>query len=146
MPDSNTLELVVRTPHEVVFREQVLSARVLTETGHVGLRPRTEAMLLAVEAGIVNVRVGVEGAVAEQFIGAAGGLLIMDGLTATLMTPLAVVGSDERQIVNELEQVLQLPNSEMEARATLTKLEGHILSELRRDQRERVAQRLEESI
>ena len=145
MPELNTLELVVRTPHEVVFQAQVLSARVLTETGHVGLRPRTEAMVLAVEAGIVNVRSGVEGA-AEQFIGTAGGLLIIDGLTATLMTPLAVVGSDERQIVNELEQVLQLPNSEMEARATLTKLEGHILSELRRDQREGVAQRLEESI
>jgi hypothetical protein len=62
------------------------------------------------------------------------------------MTPLAVVGHDERQIVKQLEQVLQLPNSEMEARATLTRLEGHILSELRRDQRQRVAQRLEEPV
>ncbi len=146
MPELNTLELVVRTPHEVVFQAPVLSARVLTETGHVGLRPRTEAMVLAVEAGIVNVQTSLEGAAAEQFIGTAGGLLIVDGTTATLMTPLAVVGNDERQIVNELEQVLRLPNSEMDARATLTKLEGHILSELRRDQRERVAQRLEESI
>ena len=146
MANESTLELVVRTPHEVVFQAAVSSARVLTETGHVGLRPRTEAQVLAVEPGVVNVHSDGGTSAGEQFVGTAGGLLVIDQQTATLMTPLAVIGSDEEQIINELERLLQLPNSEMEARATLAKLEGHILNELRRDQSERASQRLEEAI
>jgi len=132
MPD-RLLHIIVRTQHEVVFEADATSLRVPTASGQVGLRPRTEATLLAVEAGLLLVR--TEGS--TRFIGTAGGLLSCDGTTATLLTPLAVTGDDAPTILNALERALQEPSEEMQARATLGKLEGDIVHELRREQRER---------
>ena len=50
-----TVRFVVCTPHEVVFDAEVRSVRVPTETGHVGIRPRMEALVLPVEAGLLLV-------------------------------------------------------------------------------------------
>ena len=131
MIDTQTLELIVRTPHNVVLQTNVHSIRVLTETGQVGLRPRMEAMVLAVESGIVNLELAEPGVSTPRFVGTAGGVLINDGLTVTLLTPIAVVGSNLIDITQKLESVSHQPNSEMQARTALNKLEGHILNELR---------------
>ena len=50
------LKLMVRTPREVVVELRVSSIRVPTETGQVGVRPRAEPLVLAVEPGLVLVR------------------------------------------------------------------------------------------
>ena len=142
MADGETLELIVRTPHDVVLQTTVHSMRLLTETGHVGLRPRIEATVLAIEAGIVNARPASAESSEELFIGTAGGLLTCDGHSVTLFTPLAVAGNNETDIVDELDRVMNQPNSEMEARTALSKLEGHILSELHREQKTRSGQKL----
>jgi F0F1-type ATP synthase epsilon subunit len=127
--------LTIRTPHEIILQATVVSARVLTETGHVGLRARTEPTVIAVEPGIVHVHPAKGDLAAELFVGTAGGLLMCDHGTATLLTPLAVVGQNEQQIVDQINQRMQRPDSELEARATLSKLESHILGELRQEQR-----------
>ena len=80
----------VRTPHAIVVDEQVDSLRVPTETGQVGLRPRAEAMTLAVETGIVVARTGAR----TRFVGTSGGLLLSDGAGAVLLTPLAATGDE----------------------------------------------------
>jgi len=143
MVETSDLQLIIRTPHEVILETSVRSVRVPAETGHVGLRPRTESTVLAVEAGVVYAKRVAEGSASEIFIGTAGGLLMCDRNTATLLTPLAVVGDNERIIVEQLDDLIQQPNSELEARTALSKLEGHILRELHREQDEGVAQRLE---
>lgn len=129
------LHVIVRTPHETVLEMAVLSFRVLTETGQVGLRPGVEGQVLAVEAGIALLRTP-EGS--ERFLGTAGGLLHCDGNSATLLTPLAVAGDDEQEIAAELDRVLTQPSSEMELRSMLGRLEGEIVSELQRDRLENV--------
>jgi F0F1-type ATP synthase epsilon subunit len=128
-----SLHMTIRTQHEVVLETDASALRVPTESGQVGLRPRAEATLLAVEAGLMLVctKTGM------RFVGTAGGLLSCDGTTATLLTPLAVVGDDEQSILDELERVLQEPSEEMQARAALGKLEGEILGEMRRERQER---------
>jgi F0F1-type ATP synthase epsilon subunit len=127
------LHIIVRTQHEVVFEADATSLRVPTASGQVGLRPRAEATLLAVEAGLVLVHTAGR----VQYVGSAGGLLSCDGVTATLLTPLAVVGDDAPTMLAELERALAEPSEEMRARATLGQLEGEIVHELRREQRER---------
>ena len=143
MSGTDALLLIVRTPHEDVYQRHVRSIRVPTETGHVGLRPRTEPTVLAVEAGVVNIRSAEGDVAADTFIGTAGGLLICKTSLVTLLTPIALVGHDEDAVVKQIDELVQQPNSELEARATLSKLEGHILNELRREQNEDAAQRLE---
>jgi F0F1-type ATP synthase epsilon subunit len=125
------LHIIVRTQHEVVCEADATSLRVPTASGQVGLRPHAEATLLAVEAGLALVHTGDR----VQYIGTAGGLLSWDGVTATLLTPLAVVGDDEQTMLAELEHALAEPGEEIQARATLGKLEGAIVHELRREQR-----------
>lgn len=124
----DVFRFVVRTPHEVVLDTTARSVRVLTESGHVGLRPRIEPMVLPIEAGLVLVRAD-EGV---MLVGSAGGLLSSDGHEATLFTPLGVVGSDSAVIQRALNDALAAPDSELAARARLGKLEGRILTELRR--------------
>lgn len=121
-----TIRFVVRTPHEVVFDAEARSVRVLTETGHVGVRPRTETLVLPVEAGLVLVRMDDH----VTFVGSAGGLLSASDGHATLFTPLGVVGTDPLAIRNALDQALAAPDSEFTVRAKLGKLEGRILAEL----------------
>jgi F0F1-type ATP synthase epsilon subunit len=130
------LHVTVQTPHAVVYEADAISLRVPTESGQVGIRPRTEATLLAVEAGLVLVHTSA----GTRFVGTAGGLLSCDGVIATLLTPLAIVGDAEQTILDGLEHALQEPSEEMQARTTLGKIEGEILHEMRWGQRDRPGQ------
>ena len=127
----------VQTPHATVLDTEALSVRVLTETGHVGFRTRMEPVVLPIESGLLLVqrKDGV------TFLGSAGGLLSDDGHQATLYTPLAVSGSDPASIERELNDTLAAPDSELEVRAKLGRLERRILSELRQGPHDGVAQR-----
>jgi F0F1-type ATP synthase epsilon subunit len=122
-----TLRLRVRTPQGVVFEEDVTSLRVPTDTGQVGLRPRSEAAALVVEPGLALAasRAGL------RFIATAGGLLRCDGVEAILLTPLAVVGESAESIRAGLEEALEIPRADLELRAALQRLETGILQELR---------------
>jgi F0F1-type ATP synthase epsilon subunit len=121
-----TLRFIVRTPHEAIFDGEARSIRVLSETGQVGIRPRTEPLVLPVEAGLVLVHTDDR----VIFIGSAGGLLSARDRQATLFTPFAVTGTDPAAIRNALDHALATPDSEFAVRAKLGKLEGRILAEL----------------
>ena len=92
------LRFIIRTPHDVLFDAAVRSVRVRTDTGHVGIRPKMEPVVLPIEAGLVIVRTGR----AVELVGSAGGLLVWDGNEATLFTPLGVAGTDPTVIQLEL--------------------------------------------
>jgi F0F1-type ATP synthase epsilon subunit len=128
------LQFVVRTPREVVLELQVSSIRVPTETGQVGVRPHVEPLVLAVEPGLVLARLGDT----YEFIGTAGGLLRCNGTTASLLTPLAVSGSNEDSVIKALDAAIAQPSAEMEARATLGRLQTSILRELREGGKEQM--------
>lgn len=119
---------IVRTPHETVLDTAASSVRVLTESGHVGIRPNMEPVVLPIEAGLAIVR--ADGGV--TLVGSAGGLLSSNGREATLFTPLGVMGTDPVVIQRALDEALAAPDAELAARARLGKLEGRILAELRR--------------
>lgn len=121
------LRLVIRTPYEVVLDRGVRSARVPTETGQAGLRPRSEPLLTAVEPGLVLVH-GDEG---TSFAATAGGLLESGPDRATLLTPFAVVGRRPEEVLAELDRMLATPNGELAARRRLGELEERIVQELR---------------
>ena len=123
-----TLRLVVRTPQGSVFDECVTSLRVPTDSGQVGLRPRSEPAALAVEPGLALVasRDGL------RFLATAGGLLRCDGTEAILLTPLAVVGESSEAVGAALSQALERPSQDLELRAVLQRLETGILQEIRR--------------
>jgi hypothetical protein len=87
-----------------------------------------EALVLAVEAGLVLLRTD-EGVL---FAGTAGGLLSCNGREAILLTPLGVAGPDARDVERALDRALAEPGTEQKVRTTLDKLEGRILTELRR--------------
>ena len=125
MPDV-LLHFVIRTPHEIVLECDAPSVRVPTATGQVGLRPRSEPSVLAVEPGLILVRQGRQ----THYAGSAGGLLHCDGMSASLLTPLAIVGDDLPAVLNDLDQTLAAPSAEQEVRAILTRLEKNILDEL----------------
>lgn len=129
----SVLDFRVLTPAELSLHVDALSIRIPTESGQVGVRPRIEPLVLAVEAGIVLVRT----AETTKILGTAGGLFRSDGAEAVLLTPLAIAGSHAETVLSELEKRLGEPSSEMEARATLGKLEERILEELRRSPDER---------
>lgn len=126
------MHAIVRTPHRVIFEQDLDALRVLTDTGHVGLRPGGEPSVIAVEPGLVIARAGTT----RHFIGTAGGLLTWDGAAAVLLTPLGVAGVSADQVLAELECALAAPNAEMEARAAIERLERGILQELRRERGE----------
>lgn len=123
----NRLHVTIRTPREAVLQADVSAVRVPTETGQVGIRPRAEAMIVAVEPGLTLIRDGSN----FQFVGTAGGLLRCTGTTATLLTPLAISGANEGDVLGQLHCALQEPNVELEVRATLSRLQSSILHELR---------------
>lgn len=120
------LKLIIRTPREIIYEGHVDSLRVAVETGQVGIRPRMEPIVLAVEPGLVLVSSAGE----TTFAGTAGGLLRCDGRQASILTPLAVCGTDMPTVANELEAALAKPSVELEARETLGRLEHSILREL----------------
>jgi F0F1-type ATP synthase epsilon subunit len=123
-----SLRLVVRTPQGGVCDEPVTSLRVPTDTGQVGLRPRSEAAALVVEPGLALAasRDGV------RFLATAGGLLRCDGVEAVLLTPLAVIGESADVVGRQLTEALDKPSADLELRAVLQRLETGILQELRR--------------
>ncbi len=125
-PNPN-LALCVRTPWQVVLQLEVLGVRVPTRSGQVGLRPRVEPLVLAVEPGLVLAR-AAEGL---RYIGSAGGLLRCDGRSAELLTPLAVAGQSPEQVGAALEAALSTPGSELQARAALERLQTRIVRDLR---------------
>lgn len=117
----------IRTPQATVFEGAVLGLRVPTETGLVGLRPRGEPLVLAVAPGLVLLRTPV----GERFAATAGGLLANDRVSATLMTPFAVVGTSEDEMLAALAEMLASPGSDLVARRQMLELEQRILRELR---------------
>jgi F0F1-type ATP synthase epsilon subunit len=120
------LRLVIRTPHEVVFDRPVGAARVPTESGQVGLRPREEALALVVEPGLLILRDGET----FHFAATAGGLLEGDRETATLYTPFAVTGDRGDEVLAALDRALATPDGEIEARRRFGRLEQRIVREL----------------
>ena len=139
MPRPTTIQLLVRTPHEVILSVPIRSMRVLTETGHVGLRPGMEPSILPLEAGVVHATTVAGEPRSEIYIGTAGGLLMYDHQTVTLLTPIAVVGADHDELASQFDDLMTKSNSELEARTAFNKLEGHILSELRRQRPDAVS-------
>ena len=123
-----TLRLVVRTPQGGVLEERVTSLRVSSDTGQVGLRPRSEPAVLVVEPGLV-LAATTSGL---RFVATAGGLLRCDGEEAVLLTPLAVVGESAEVVGAQLAEALGTPSADLELRAVLQHLETGILQELRR--------------
>jgi F0F1-type ATP synthase epsilon subunit len=121
------LRLVIRTPTEVVFDAGVSAARVPTQTGLAGLRPRSEPMLLVIEAGLIVIR--MDGA--TRYAATAGGLYESSREQGVLHTPFAVVGRNAREILATLEHELHVSDSEIALRRQLGDLEQRILRELR---------------
>jgi F0F1-type ATP synthase epsilon subunit len=130
------LRFLLRTPHALVAEFEVCALRVPTDTGQVGLRPRHEAILLAVEAGLVHVQTR-EGL---RFAGTAGGLLRSDGTQATLLTSDAVVGEDASAVLALLDRALAAPDPEREIRRAIERLGAALVQEMRgrTNQRERL--------
>lgn len=121
------LQMEIRTPGETVFDEPVLSARVPTESGQVGLRPRGEPLLLVVEPGLILLRTD-RGA---RFAATAGGLLEGRRERSVLLTPFAVVSDAAEEVLGALDRALEVPDSDLVARRRLGELEQQILRELR---------------
>jgi F0F1-type ATP synthase epsilon subunit len=121
------LRVTIRTPSETIVDQDVAAARVPTQTGQVGLRPRGEPTVLAVEAGLIVLRLNG----GTWYAGTAGGLLHTNGKVASLLTPLAVAGDDVESVSRQLDALLSAPSEEMEVRRTLGRLETRILQELR---------------
>lgn len=124
---STGLMAVIRTPHGASFEKELDSLRVPTESGQVGLRPRTEPFLSALEPGLIIARTGDT----YEYVGTAGGLLTCGGGQVTILTALAVVGSSAAAVLAGLETALAAPNPELEARRTIERLEQGILHEVR---------------
>jgi F0F1-type ATP synthase epsilon subunit len=121
------LRFVIRTPHETVLDEAVHGARVPTESGQVGLRPREEPLVLVVSPGLVL----VSRSDGLRFAATVGGLLDAGRLSAVLYTPFAVTGDSDTDVLAALDAALRAPDSEILARRRLGELEQHILRELR---------------
>jgi F0F1-type ATP synthase epsilon subunit len=123
---TRTLRFVIRTPHEIVLDRTVGSARIPTEGGQVGLRPRQEGVVFPVSPGLVVLR--AEGGVA--FAATAGGLLEADRESALLYTPFGVTGTDRASVLDALERILTTPDSEIAVRRRLLELERRIVREV----------------
>ncbi len=129
----SSLKFIVRTPRQIVVETQARSIRVLTETGHVGLRPKMEAVILTVEPGLVL----VQREDSMLFVGTSGGLLKCDGVVATLLTPLAVAAKNQESVMRELQMQLRQPKAELEVRTTINNIQSSILTEITDDRRRR---------
>lgn len=125
---SERLRLAIRTPHQVVFDEPVRSARVPTDGGQVGLRPRQEPLLLVIEPGLILLWTGQR----PRFAATAGGLLEAGRERAVLYSPFAVTSEQAAEVLDALDQALATPDSDVAARRRLGELEERILGELRR--------------
>jgi F0F1-type ATP synthase epsilon subunit len=123
-----TLRLELRTPQALVATLEVASLRVPTDSGQVGLRPRAEPAVLAVEPGLAVAHT----AAGLRLLATAGGLLRLERDHALLLTPLAVVGESEQDVRARLEEAMAEPTADAELRRAIERLEHGILQELRR--------------
>ncbi len=123
----DVLHFCIRTPHGAALELDVEGARFPTPTGLVGLRPRGEPMVTAVEPGLIVLRMGG----GTRFAATAGGLLEAGREQAVCYTPFAAVGEDADAMIEALERALQTPDSEVAARRTLGELEERIAREFR---------------
>ncbi len=123
---ATALQFSIVTPHGTVFHGPTSSVRVPTETGLVGIRPRTEPMAVAVEAGLVL----IHAADGERFAATAGGLLRADRDQCQLFTPYAAVGATEAEMEAILQTLLVSPPEEVLARRRLEELEERVVQEL----------------
>jgi F0F1-type ATP synthase epsilon subunit len=124
---SDRLQLAILTPHETVVDEAVRGARVPTETGQVGLRPRGEPLLLVVEPGLIL----VETQAGRRFAATAGGLLEAGRERAVLYTPFAVASDRDDEVLDALDRALATPGGEIAARRQIGELEQRIVREIR---------------
>ena len=115
MPPHPCLHVLVLTPHAVIAELDVDGLRVPSDTGQVGLRPRGEPTVLAVEPGLALVRTGTT----LRFLGTAGGL----------------VRSDGRSVLEALTAALAIPDPERDLRLAIERLHTGIITELRRAER-----------
>ena len=122
------LRLLIRTPHETVLDAPVRSARIATETGLSGVRPRAEPFVSVVEPGLLVLSMP-DGSM--RFAASAGGLLDCDRERCALYTPFAVLGDDDAQVLAALDRVLSTPDTELVTRQRLGELEQRIARELR---------------
>jgi F0F1-type ATP synthase epsilon subunit len=129
--DDATLELVIRTPQEVVAEIEAHSLRVPADTGQVGLRPRCEPAVLAMEPGLAIARTRA----GAHFFATTGGLLRCDGRRVVVLTPVAVSGRDPQEVRARLEDALAVPRADLELRRVIERLEAGILRELRGGER-----------
>ncbi len=132
-----SIRVTIRTPRETVFQGDVLSVRLPTESGQVGLRGGAEPTVLAFEPGLIVLR----GAEETQLVGTAGGLLHGGRDALELLTPLAVMGRDRRQVTDALEEALAEPRAEWEARTRLGRLEDRLLRQFGAGRAQREATR-----
>jgi F0F1-type ATP synthase epsilon subunit len=130
---TSLLKFIVRTPKAIVVETEARSIRVLTETGHVGLRPQMEAVILTIEPGLAF----AHRKNSTLFVGTAGGLLKCDGKIATLLTPLGVAAEDQESVMRELQGQLSQPKAELEVRSTINSIQSSILTEITEDRRRR---------
>ncbi len=121
-------ELSIVTPHGVTFRGWASSVRVPTETGLVGVRPRSEPMTLVVESGLIL----IHGSPGEVYAATAGGLLRVQRKECQLLTPYAAVGTSEDEMDAILQSLSATPPEEMQARHRLEELEQRVVDELAR--------------
>jgi F0F1-type ATP synthase epsilon subunit len=132
MPES--IELIVRTPHAEVLRRSVLSLRVPTETGSVGLLPRAERAVIAIEPGLVIAREPAR----QLLVATAGGLLRVEPHVVTLLTAIAIVGQDPAGVKAAMDGLMSQPSAESELRRRIDTLERSLMSQSqRRDARGR---------
>ncbi len=120
------LQVIIRTARETVVDQEVVGLRVPTQSGQVGLRPRCEPSVLAIEAGLIVLRLNAT----LLYVGTAGGLLHTSADQASLLTPLGVVGDNVDSVSQQLDALLAAPSEEMKARRALGQLETRILQEL----------------
>ncbi len=124
--DRQGLQFVIRTPAATVVDLNVSSLRVPTRSGQVGLRPHGEPTVLAVEAGLILLRLERT----YRYAGTAGGLLHASRFAASLLTPLAVVGDGLESVSRQLDRLLSESIEEMQVRRLLGRLETRIVREL----------------
>jgi len=123
------LHVVIRTPYEAVVDASFDSVRVPTKTGQVGLRPREEPFLLAVEPGLVVLRSGGK----LRFVATGGGLLDASRAALELFTPFAAASDSAKEVLGELDRVLAAPAADFAIRKRFGELEQRIAEELRKN-------------
>lgn len=130
------LSFTVLTPQRELVRAQVRGLRVSAADGWLGIRPRGEACIVAVQPGLLlvygdSVHPRLHPRLHPRYGATAGGLLRSDGRTCTLYTPYAVFGATPAETQEALSAVLHGESPEFAARRELDALQTRILRELR---------------